>query len=135
MVQDGTVVCHRLCPLVLLLDHNADFNIAESSEGRSPLWQAAENGHLDIVKELLSSGADVNTPRKSNGSTPLRAAAFHGHSKVAKLVIEKHADINKANSDRTTPLFIERTRVASNSQGGFCLFEEITRGRLLNDHE
>lgn len=45
-------------------------------EGKSPLYIAAEEGHTEIVKELISSGADVNFSCKThNHQTPLMIAA------------------------------------------------------------
>lgn len=53
-------------------------------DGGTPLYAACQNGHLDVVKALLSRyGIDVN---KANmwGFTPLYVACLEGHSKVVK---------------------------------------------------
>jgi ankyrin repeat protein len=55
---------------------------------------AAENGHLDIVKFLISEGVDVH----SDKDYPLRYSARYGHFDVVKLLIENGADIHSKNN-------------------------------------
>jgi ankyrin repeat protein len=43
----------------LLADGNDDVDEAEAEFGRSPLHEAVESGHLQIVKELIDRGANV----------------------------------------------------------------------------
>jgi ankyrin repeat protein len=72
--------------------------------GRTALLCAANYGHAQVVKFLLTEGnADVDKP-KNNGCTPLFAAAEQGKTEVVKLLLRGGADKNKANNYGTTPL-------------------------------
>ena len=62
--------------------------------GRTPLQEAAENGALDLVQNLLGNGADVNA-LAAYGITTLPGATIHRFTRVA-LVIKFGADINAA---------------------------------------
>ncbi|KAG9398941.1 Ankyrin repeat domain-containing protein 39 [Aphanomyces cochlioides] len=46
-----------------LLKDGADVNFNDKM-GSTPLKQASQNGHVDIVKELLSHGASIDAPNK-----------------------------------------------------------------------
>jgi cytohesin len=53
-----------------------------------PLWKAAKNGNIEVVKQHLAAGVDVNTKSK-NGGTPLDAAIDFKHPEIADL-LRKH---------------------------------------------
>ncbi|KAK7456361.1 hypothetical protein VKT23_010608 [Stygiomarasmius scandens] len=65
-------------------------------ECQPSLWDAAYEGHLDVVKFLLENGADVNAMGEMGElfGTALQAAASQGHLDVVKVLLEKGADIN-----------------------------------------
>ena len=67
----------------LLLQAGADKDRA-STDGRTPLWQAALNGHEAVVRLLLEAGADMD--RAHRGRTPRRAAALKRHEAVVRLL-------------------------------------------------
>ena len=89
-VDIGTEEAERINLWKRMIEAGADINKA-STDGRSPLHFAAENGHAGLVDHLLSSGADVH--RTDNlGLTALHAAARSGHHTVAARLLEGGAE-------------------------------------------
>jgi ankyrin repeat protein len=76
-----------------------------SDEGVTPLLAASSEGHVAIVKMLLSTGkADVNAKDKE-GTNSLMAAAARGHLECIQSLIEtKGIDVNSQNVDGHTAL-------------------------------
>ena len=72
--------------------------------GRTPLFEAASNGHEAIVKLLLAANADSNSRTKSS-ETPLHAAASNGHEAIIKLLLAANADSNSQTENGNTPLY------------------------------
>ena len=54
-----------------------------SSGGNTPIYGAARNGHLDVIKTLIEAGANVNKSN-SDGWTPLNLAARYGHIDIVE---------------------------------------------------
>ena len=71
--------------------------------GHTPLFCAAEKGHLYIVKMLITEGADVNFKDCTN-VTALHGAANNGHEEVCKYLIEKDANLEAKDLENRTPL-------------------------------
>jgi ankyrin repeat protein len=71
----------------LLLEHGADLEFIDELYGRGVLHLAALNGHLDIVRSLVSRGTKLNA-RDSTDRTPLHYAAKYGHQRVADYLVE-----------------------------------------------
>ena len=67
------------------------------------IWEAADKGNIEAVKQYLDGGVDVNAII-NNGTSPLHLAAFAGHMEVAELLIAKGADVNAKSEDGETPL-------------------------------
>jgi len=87
-----------------LLDAGADPNQARTSDGATPLYAAAQNGHAGVVEVLLARGADPNKALTTDGATPCWVAAWNGHAGVVELLLAAGADPNKARtSDGATP--------------------------------
>ena len=55
--------------------------------GGSPVHQAAQHGHLRIVRFLLSKGASLTAPNEA-GQTILHLAAERGHEAVVEFVVQ-----------------------------------------------
>ncbi len=113
----------------LLLDANAALDITNRA-GKTALDIAAENGHKDMVKllqqyakagrdrelldaardgalqkvrNLLANGADVNT-QDGNGWTPLMFAVSSAHTELVKMLLQAGADVNIRNAAGDTVL-------------------------------
>ena len=71
--------------------------------GWTPLYIAANRGHIDICKLLLQAGASVNHVDK-NGMTSLSEAARRGYQKICELLLEAGAEVNHADINDFTPL-------------------------------
>ena len=102
----------------LLIEKDADINIAESEYRRTPLHQVCFEGTLEIVRNLLDNGANINA-KDIHGNTPLfyclrnhnRMIGLHANlpdsdrlqsylnnneegNKILKYLVESGADIN-----------------------------------------
>ena len=78
----------------------------EVEDGRKALHMAAENGHEEIVRVLLSLGVDANATT-SDGRTPLQCAIECGNEAIAKLLVSRGgADVNRYFSHGETPLSV-----------------------------
>ena len=75
---------------------------AKGKLGWTPLHQAADHGHREIVGLLLAKGADVNA-KGLDRWTPLNIATASGHKEVAELLISKGVDLNPINDFHQTP--------------------------------
>jgi len=60
--------------------------------GYTPLYIAAQKGHLDVVKTLIEHGARVDAAT-TDGATPLYIACQNGQIEVVKYLIEKGANV------------------------------------------
>lgn len=77
--------------VAILLENKADPNV-KSSQGHTPLMEAARDGHFEIAKMLIDYGADVKAARSDDGQTALHLAAKWGRGDVVKLLLDKGAD-------------------------------------------
>jgi len=73
--------------------HFAGAKIDARSNLGNPLFLAASEGKLDVVRYLLDEGANPNA-RESSDSTPLAEAAYYGQVDVIKELLLRGADIN-----------------------------------------
>ena len=68
----------------------------------TPLLEAADRGHKEVVTILLEKGAKPNKVHQS-GKTPLLVAVDRGHNEVVKLLLDAGADLEN-DTYRHTPL-------------------------------
>ena len=68
------------------------------------LNEAAMNGDLDLVREMLDGSADIEQRDNNDKSTPLILAARYVHPDVALELIRRGADVNARTRDGDTAL-------------------------------
>ncbi len=69
----------------LLVDAGADVNALEAEHRRTPLAEAAKQGHVDVTRLLLDRGARPDLPDE-DWARPLAWALEGGHDEVAALL-------------------------------------------------
>lgn len=73
--------------------------------GRSPIFYAAEEGHIDVVKFLLDFDNVDPDSMDCDDTTPLSAAAENGHINVLELLVQdERVDLNSKDDFGITPL-------------------------------
>eukprot|EP00039_Didymoeca_costata_P003608 m.68656 g.68656 ORF g.68656 m.68656 type:complete len:1122 (-) comp11989_c0_seq1:74-3439(-) len=85
--------------------------------GATPLWGAAEQGHIDVVHLLTNSNAHLDKCRR-DGSSPLLAACQEGHADVVEYLLEHKASVEIHKQTGETPLFVA-------SQNGYLDIVEL----------
>jgi hypothetical protein len=75
------------------------------SHSRTPLWQAARDGQVAVVRLLLQEGAAVDSKDGLHCRTPLWWAAGNGHLAVVRLLLEKGAAVDSEDRQGRTPLW------------------------------
>ena len=60
----------------------------------TPLFVAAQHGHMHVVERLIAARADVNKACTGYGVTPLYMATQWGHALVVERLIAARADVN-----------------------------------------
>jgi hypothetical protein len=81
----------------------------QDQTGATPIYAAAEEGHMEVVKELIGARCDINRCRK-DGTTPIYTAAYLGHTGVAEQLIAARCDINLAKNNGETPIYAAARR-------------------------
>ncbi|XP_065062630.1 ankyrin repeat, PH and SEC7 domain containing protein secG-like [Rhopilema esculentum] len=92
----------RIQVVRLILD--ADGKITIDRFGRSPVFMAIKNGHLDIVKVFYGIEFDFNRPDHA-GTTPLHYAIFRKKMEIAEYLVKQvHVNVNARDMHISTPL-------------------------------
>ena len=76
----------------LLIEHGSDINKANTN-GTTPLYIAAQDGHQSVVEFLVKSGADTNKAT-TDGVTPLIRSLVRQYPEIALLLVNYGAYLN-----------------------------------------
>jgi ankyrin repeat protein len=71
-----------------LMEHGADTEAKDKTDGDTPLHWASWKGHLPVVKALRSGGADILTA-SNRGELPIHYAVRKRNSAVARYLIQQ----------------------------------------------
>uniref|UniRef100_A0A8C4MCX6 Ankyrin repeat and KH domain containing 1 n=1 Tax=Equus asinus asinus TaxID=83772 RepID=A0A8C4MCX6_EQUAS len=82
-----------------LIKAGADIELGCST----PLMEASQEGHLELVKYLLAAGANVHATT-ATGDTALTYACENGHTDVADVLLQAGADLEHESEGGRTPL-------------------------------
>lgn len=102
----GAVSNNDVAAIQACLDAGANVNVGYKGTGKPPLYLAADNGLVDMVKVLLTvPGIDKDVQYEYN-QTPLHAAARNGHTEVVRLLVDAGADVTTRDENNRTPLHL-----------------------------
>ncbi|XP_077395947.1 tonsoku-like protein [Festucalex cinctus] len=109
--EKGETALHRACiegnlkQVQCLLEQGHPVNPKDYC-GWTPLHEASNYGHYDIVAMLLDRGANINDPGGDlcKGVTPLHDALSCGNFPVARLLVERGASVNQRDAKGDTAL-------------------------------
>ncbi|KAK7343268.1 hypothetical protein VNO77_11884 [Canavalia gladiata] len=110
----------------------------ENELGETPLFTAAERGHLDVVKELLNhSTAQTVSKKNRSGFDPLHIAASQGHHPIVQVLLDYDPGLSKTiGPSNSTPLITAATRghteVVNELLSKDCSLLEIARSNGKN---
>ncbi|MDH3424304.1 MAG: ankyrin repeat domain-containing protein, partial [Gemmatimonadota bacterium] len=94
-----------------LLRVGVDVNAARG-DGMTALHLSAEQGHDDVVRELLSAGADLEAGTRIGRYTALHLASRRGHVDVLRTLLSNGADPNAVTTNSgVTPLHLAAAAV------------------------
>ena len=123
---------NRLDVVHRILLHGAKTNPKHPQHGSTPLHWAANKGHLEVARALVTMGAKVDE-RNYAGWTPLHCAFFEGRVDVALfLVLDEGADLKVRNREGKTPLDLARNKGSEQNQKVIQLFETFARAGPTN---
>ena len=84
----------------MLLDQGADIN-SSGSRGVTPIWEAAKNQQLDMMRFLLNNGADLQADEC--GDYALFRAVIQGHEQVIRILAESGVRVDGSPDDTQPP--------------------------------
>ncbi|XP_043944760.1 ankyrin repeat and SOCS box protein 13 [Protopterus annectens] len=87
----------------------------------TPVHDAARQGHVLQLKQLIENGACVNL-FTVDSITPLHEACLHGHTQCVKMLLAAGAQVDARNIDGSTPLCVA------------CAFGSVECVKLLLAH-
>lgn len=95
--------------LAAFCEANAQVNVRDSN-GVTPLYKAAQKGHLESVLILCNvKEIDINAATNSSQATPLHVAAFLGHSEIVKCLLSLNANKTLKTNSGKLPIDFAKT--------------------------
>lgn len=120
---DQIQAIHTLCEV------HVDVDILDD-HGRTPLFCAAQSGHIDALRALLGRGASVSSCRYGSGSV-LHEAILHGAMlDVIHILLAYHADPNMLDTEGLSPLH----RIARRDEAEQVVQMLLKYGADVNGH-
>lgn len=89
-----------------LIPKSTDGPVVTTKKTHDSIHDAAANGDLAEVKELLGDNPELVFSRDSKGETPLHLAAYTGHKDVAAFLLANRAEVNAKDNSGMTPLHL-----------------------------
>eukprot|EP01059_Diplonema_ambulator_P005111 TRINITY_DN14824_c0_g1_i1.p1 TRINITY_DN14824_c0_g1~~TRINITY_DN14824_c0_g1_i1.p1 ORF type:complete len:364 (+),score=40.99 TRINITY_DN14824_c0_g1_i1:84-1175(+) len=86
-----------------LIVHTPNVFTLADLHGRTPLFHAAESGHLEALKTLLACNADANRAAQ-DGSSPLFVAACRGHSDIVEFLVGLGVEVDQKTKNKWSAL-------------------------------
>ncbi len=86
------IACYYGDPAVVTLLLKQGANAKLSTDGLTPLYEAACDGSTDMIKMLLAAGAPMQTAPAEGEKLPLYIAVENGHADAVQLLIDRGAD-------------------------------------------
>ena len=94
-----------------ILIHDTTLANVKDSSGRSALYYAAKQGHVQTLKILLEHGADPNQAEtNASQGAALHAASSGNHLSCVKLLLAYGADVNAEVEASGTPVYIAMSK-------------------------
>jgi hypothetical protein len=90
----------------LLIEKQADVNLARKMDGKTPLHVTFENEHFELFALLLNFGADIDQVQTTSNQPLLHTACEWGNVRAATFLLEHKANANLENADGKSPLAI-----------------------------
>ncbi|KAG8232600.1 hypothetical protein J437_LFUL010721, partial [Ladona fulva] len=114
----------------ILIKAGADIELGAST----PLMEAAQEGHLDLVRYLLQSNSNVRAQTQT-GDTALTYACENGHTDVADLLLTYNADLEHESEGGRTPL-MKACRAGHQCTVQFLISKgaDVNKQTTNNDH-
>ncbi|XP_027256589.1 ankyrin repeat and KH domain-containing protein 1 isoform X6 [Cricetulus griseus] len=113
-----------------LIKAGADIELGCST----PLMEASQEGHLELVKYLLAAGANVHATT-ATGDTALTYACENGHTDVADVLLQAGAHLEHESEGGRTPL-MKAARAGHLCTVQFLISKgaNVNRATTNNDH-
>src|SRR5688572_17689055 len=123
---DGRTVLHLACArgnleiVSILIDKTTRKMLNKlDAAGYTPLMDAVEGNHMEVVRMLLALGAEVNARSADLGQTALRIAAGQGTLEMVRVLVEAGANPLIPGPLNLTPL--DRARERRSPEGRLIL--------------